>query len=490
MSDGKLLVISNRLPITVEKTGDSYKVNQSSGGLVTALDSILRKHGGIWMGWAGAETTEELATTIELASMQHPYRLEAVPLTDEDVANFYLGFSNEIVWPLFHDLQSRCNFSPEYWSSYRNVNERFANRAAHFAKPGDLIWIHDYHFTLVAKYLRDRHLTNPIGFFQHIPFPPPDIFEKLPWRKQILEGMLAHDIVGFQTERDRRNFVACVRTLLPEARVNEDEMIYAGRTSRLAVFPISVDFHEFAALAARADAERLTARIRDEQVGRQIVLGVDRLDYTKGIVERLLAYRHLLNQHPQMHRRITLVQIVVPSRADIPKYREMKEEVERLVSEINGKFSDAGWTPIVYLYRSLPREELVAYYRAADIALVTPLKDGMNLVAKEYCAAQIDHNGVLILSEFAGAAGELNCGALMVNPNDQQAVAEALLTATRMPIGERKQRMQGLRNALRDNDVYDWAEMFLAAGRETHTEKRRPFGAEPEGYFRSAAGMM
>jgi alpha,alpha-trehalose-phosphate synthase [UDP-forming] len=490
MSNGKLLVISNRLPITVEKVGDSYKVNASSGGLVTALDSVLRKHGGIWMGWAGAETNEELANVIELASREHPYRLEAVPLTEQDVANFYQGFSNEIVWPLFHDLQSRCNFNPEYWSSYRTVNERFANRAAQFAKPGDLIWIHDYHFTLVAKYLRDRHLTNPIGFFQHIPFPPPDIFEKLPWRKQILEGMLSHDIVGFQTERDRRNFVACVRALLPEARVAEEATTYAGRTSRLSVFPISIDFHEFAHLAAQPQTERLTATIREEQAGRQIVLGVDRLDYTKGIIERLLAYRHLLNHHPEIHRRITLVQVVVPSRADIPKYREMKEEVERLISEINGKFSDAGWIPIVYLYRSLPREELVAHYRAADIALVTPLKDGMNLVAKEYCAAQVDHNGVLILSEFAGAACELNCGALMVNPNDQEAVADALLTAVRMPIGDRKQRMQGLRNALRDNDVYDWAEMFLEAGQETHPGKRRLFGAEPGDFFRTAAGVM
>lgn len=486
----KLLVVSNRLPITVEKVGDSFKVNPSSGGLVTALDSVLRTHGGMWMGWAGSETNEELAKVIELASMQHPYRLEAVPLTEEEITNFYQGFSNEIVWPLFHDLQSRCNFNPEYWSSYCVVNQRFADRAAHFAKPGDFIWIHDYHFTLVAKYLRDRHLTNRIGFFQHIPFPPPDIFEKMPWRKQILEGMLSHDIVGFQTERDRRNFLACVQALLPAAKLGKDHIVYLGRSSRVAVFPISVDFHEFAEIAAQPDVEQHTARIREEQSGRQIVLGVDRLDYTKGIVERLLAFRHLLKHEPQIHRRITLVQIVVPSRADIPKYREMKEEVERLVSEINGKYSDAGWIPILYFYRSLPRHELVAHYRAADIALVTPLKDGMNLVAKEYCAAQVDHNGVLILSEFAGSANELNCGALIVNPNDQQAVAEALLTAARMPIGERKQRMQGLRNALRDNDVYDWAEMFLEAGQQMRIEKLHPFGTEEhEAMFRSVAGI-
>lgn len=488
-TEPRLLVISNRLPITVERVGDGLKVQASSGGLVTALDSVLRKQGGVWMGWAGAGNNLDLANVLEEASRAHAYRLEAVPVSEEEAANFYQGFSNEIVWPLFHDLQSRCNFNPDYWSAYRRVNQRFANHAARSAKPGDFIWIHDYHFTLVAKYLRDRHCSNHIGFFQHIPFPPPDIFEKLPWRSQILEGMLSPDTVGFQTERDRRNFLACVRALLPAAQMTDDEVTYNGRTSRIATFPISVDFGHFANLAARPEVEQRTARIREEQAGRQLVLGVDRLDYTKGIIERLLAFRHFLARHPQMHRRITLVQVVVPSRADIPKYREMKEELERLISEINGKFSDAGWIPIIYLYRSLPREELVAYYRAADIALVTPLKDGMNLVAKEYCAAQVDHNGVLILSEFAGAAVELNCGALIVNPNDQQAVAAALLMAVRMPLGERKQRMQALRNSLRHNDVYGWAEMFLMAGLHTRQEKRLPFNSSSEQHLRQVAGI-
>jgi trehalose 6-phosphate synthase len=490
INNGKLLVISNRLPLTVEKVSGVFHVQPSSGGLVTALDSVLKKHGGTWIGWAGSEPNEELANVIELASLNHGYRLEAVPLTDSEISSFYFGFSNEIVWPLFHDLQSCCNFDPEYWHAYCVVNQRFAMTAAQFAKPDDFIWVHDYHFTMVAKYLRERHFHGGIGFFQHIPFPTPDIFEKLPWRKAILEGMLSHDIVGFQTERDRRNFVACVRSLMPSIRIAENHAVHAGHTSRIAVFPISIDFHQFAETAVQPAVAGQAVRIKEEQSGRQVIFGVDRLDYTKGIVERLRAFRYLLSREPHLRRRITFIQVVVPSRADIPKYRELKQEVERLVSEINGEFSDSGWIPIVYMYRHLSREELVAYYRAADIALVTPLKDGMNLVAKEYCAAQVDYQGVLVLSEFAGAATELSCGALLVNPNDQQAIADALVAATRMPIGERKQRMQALRNALRENDVYDWAESFLSSGREVLKQKRTPIHTEPKEVFRNAAGCI
>jgi trehalose 6-phosphate synthase/phosphatase len=488
INNGKLLVISNRLPLTVEKMSGVFNVKPTSGGLVTALDSVLRKRGGTWIGWAGSETNMELESVIELASLNHPYRLEAVPLTEAEIADFYLGYANEIVWPLFHDLQSRCNFNPKYWSAYCAVNKRFARTAVRLATAADFIWVHGYQFTMVAKYLREWHFQGGIGFFQHIPFPPTDIFEKLPWRKAILEGMLSHDILGFQTERDRRNFVACVRSLLASAKVADDQITYSGHSSAVAVFPVSVDFREFAETAAQADVAAHATRMMEEHPGRQIVLGVDRLDYTKGIVERLRAFQHLLSHEPQLRRNVTFIQLVVPGRSDIPKYRELKQEVEQLVSEINGEFSDSGWIPIVYFYRHISREELVAYYRAADIALVTPLKDGMNLVAKEYCASQVEHKGVLILSEFAGSASELRCGALLVNPNDQQAVADALKAATRMTVGERKQRMQALRNALRENDVYSWAESFFKVGRETLAgQPRSALGNRPTA-FRKVAG--
>lgn len=285
----------------------------------------------------------------------------------------------------------------------------------------------------------------------------------------MLEGMLAYDVLGFQTDRDQRNFLACVRTIVPRVgvvqRPNGFHLHHRKHCARIAVFPVSIDFHEFADVAARDDVTAKVRRLRQEQQGRKIILGVDRLDYTKGIVERLRAFRHLLRNWPGMKRAVTLLQLVVPSREDIPKYRELKEEVERLVSEINGEFSDAGWVPVHYFYRQLEREELIVHYRAADIALVTPLKDGMNLVSKEYCAAQVGETGALVLSEFAGSAAQLGPGALLVNPNDQQAIAEALVQACQMPVTERIWRMGLLRRFLRQNDVYDWAESFLDAGR-------------------------
>lgn len=473
-SESKLIVVSNRLPISVEHTPEGYQVSASSGGLVTALDSVLRKYSGVWIGYAGDESNSDVARMIELASLDHEYRIEPVPLTAEEIANFYYGFSNEIIWPLFHDLQSRCNFDPEYWSAYCAVNRRFAEAAARFASSDSFVWVHDYHFTLIGGELRKRAKSCGIGFFQHIPFPPPDIFEKLPWRKAILKGMLEYDVVGFQTERDRRNFLACVEAILPHAKVMERENGFhvheGGRCARVAAFPVSIDFHEFADVAARDEVAARVRKLRQEQQGRKIILGADRLDYTKGIVERLRAFRHMLRNWPEMRRTVTLLQLVVPSRADIPKYRELKEEVERLVSEINGEFSDPGWVPVHYFYRNFDREDLIVHYRAADVALVTPLKDGMNLVSKEYCAAQVGETGVLVLSEFAGSSAQLRHGALLVNPNDQQAVAEALVKACEMPVTQRVWRMGQLRRHLRENDVYDWAESFLEAGRNLAIE--------------------
>jgi alpha,alpha-trehalose-phosphate synthase [UDP-forming] len=467
----KLIVVSNRLPISIERTsGEQYQVAASSGGLVTALDSVLRKYSGVWIGYAGEETDEEVLRLIELASLDHPYRMEAVPLAAEEISKFYFGFCNEIIWPLFHDLQSRCNFDPEYWQAYQDVNRRFADAAAAFVSNDSFVWVHDYHFVLAGSYLREHNDAVGIGFFQHIPFPPPDIFEKLPWRTALLQGLLDYDVVGFQTERDQRNFLACVEALLTGTRIvrrtDGYHVHYKGRCARVAAFPISIDFHEFADVAARDDVAAQVRQFKLDHQGRKIILGIDRLDYTKGIVERLRAYRHMLRKYPEMRRAVTFLQLVVPSRADIPKYRELKEEIERLVSEINGEFSDASWVPVHYLYRRFAREQLIVYYRAVDVALVTPLKDGMNLVSKEYCASQVGETGVLILSEFAGSAAQLRHGAMLVNPNDQEAVADAIVAACEMPVTQRVWRMSQLRLHLRENDVYDWAESFLDAGRK------------------------
>lgn len=368
------------------------------------------------------------------------FHLRPVFITAEERPRFYCGFSNEILWPLFHDLQSRCNFDPTYWETYLTVNHRFAETIAKEAKRGEFIWVHDYHLMSVAANLRQFGIHEDLAYFHHIPFPSPDIFEKLPWREEILTALLDFDVVGFQTLHDRRNFVACLRQFVRQAqiRTQREHLIVEepGRTTFVGAFPISIPFEEFALGASRNDVAIRAAEITNRLRGCRIIFGVDRLDYTKGILERLAAFRYLLEFHPDLRQKVALVQVVVPSREDIPKYVELKIEIQRTVSEINGRYGELGWMPVHYIHRSLDRSELLAYYRAADIALITPLKDGMNLVAKEYCATRVHNDGVL--SEFAGAAFQLRRGAVLVNPYHTRAVAEAILTAFNMSANEQK----------------------------------------------------
>jgi trehalose-6-phosphate synthase len=319
----------------------------------------------------------------------------------------------------------------------------------------------------VATALRARGMTARTAFFLHIPFPPLDVFVKLPWRFEVLRSLLDFDLVGFQTVRDRRNFVQCVRLLLPDARVSGRGAVWtvtaAGRELRVGSFPISIDFGDFERRSREPDAVARAATLRSAEAGRKLVLGIDRLDYTKGLPQKLEAYRLLLRSHPEMHGRLTLFQIVVPSREDIPRYQQHKTVVDRMIGEINGEFTRGGWVPIHYIHRSLDPVRLTGYYGAADVALVTPLKDGMNLVCKEYCTSRSDGDGVLVLSEFAGAAAELQRGALLVNPFDIEGVARAIVQAATMGEDERRSRMRKLRRAVREHDVYRWLDTFLRA---------------------------
>jgi trehalose 6-phosphate synthase len=421
----------------------------------------------VWIGWAGTTQSHEVESLLANASKRRPYALQAVTLSEEEVAKFYSGFANEIVWPLFHDMPSRCNFDSEYWETYQRVNRMFAEAAANAARPEDFIWVHDYHLMLSANYMREAGVQSRIGFFLHIPFPAPDVFEKLPWREQILRALLQFDVVGFQTDRDRNNFVSCLQRLLPEVQAQEAQPNLLLRSQQRATvvgtFPISIDFEEFAQHAARPEVAARAEEIRRDLLENILVLGVDRLDYTKGIPERLKSFSILLKRFPELHRQITLVQVVVPSREDIPNYQDLRREIELLVSQINGEFTQDGWVPIHYMHRSLGREELLAYYRAADIALITPLKDGMNLVAKEFCASQADERGVLIISEFAGAASELRHGALLVNPNDFAGVAQAIHQASQMTKEDKRNRMRLLREIVRDHSLSRWTRSFLQA---------------------------
>jgi trehalose 6-phosphate synthase len=456
----RMVIVSNRLPVTIRQRSEGLRVEPSSGGLVTALRPLLKDCGGVWFGWTGTDASPEIDRLLKKYSRQNSFALKPVFMTAEERARFYCGFSNEVLWPLFHDLQSRCNFNPWYWDTHISVNRRFANKAASEVKPGDLIWVHDYHLMSVAAGLRQLGVSRWLTYFHHIPFPSPDIFEKLPWREEILTALLDFDVVGFQTLRDRRNFISCLRQFVKEAdtRTAGDHLIVnePGRRTIVGAFPISIDFEEFALGASNDDVAARAAKIVHDLNGSRIILGVDRLDYTKGIPERLAAFRHLLECHPELHGKVALMQVVVPSREDIPKYKELKAQIQRTVSEINGHFGEPGWVPVHYIHRRLDRPELLAYYRAADIALITPLKDGMNLVAKEYCAARVNSDGVLILSEFAGAASQLYRGAILVNPYHTRAVAEAIRNAYQMPLAEQRQRMRKLRAHIRRENIYRW----------------------------------
>jgi alpha,alpha-trehalose-phosphate synthase [UDP-forming] len=465
MENKRLIFVSNRLPLTVSEEGEQFQLRPSSGGLVTALRPILQASDGCWVGWTGTGYSPELGKFLASAEYEH-CQLVPVLLTEEERRDFYCGFANEIVWPLFHDLQSRCNFDPAYWKAYLSVNRKFAQEVARVATHDSIVWVHDYHLMMLGSMLRKLGLIGKLGFFQHIPFPPADIFEKLPWRSEILGALLDFDVVGFQTPRDQKNFVSCIRRLLPNVelqRTPERLLAFVGsHIASIGTFPISIDFEEFSGEASLPAVAQRAAEIRRDVNRCQIVLGVDRLDYTKGVPERLRAFQNLLAAHPELDRRLTLIQVVVPSREDIPKYQELKLDIERLVSQINGHYGGPGWVPIHYIHRHLERPELIALYRAADIALITPLKDGMNLVAKEFCAAQVEDEGVLVLSEFAGAAEELRNGAMLVNPYDIERVADALFGAFSMDAAERQSRMRRLRRKIRKENVFRWCEAFCA----------------------------
>jgi trehalose 6-phosphate synthase len=404
-----------------------------------------------------------------LATATHDsgYRLKPVVLTGEEKLNYYRGFSNEIIWPLFHDLQSRCRFKPDYWYTYRAVNYKFASAIAENCRPDDFIWVHDYHLMSVAMELKAMRISNRVAFFLHIPFPPLDILLKLPWRFQILRDLLAFDLLGFQTLRDRRNFVQCVRALINDVHVSSKGgrgiISQGGREIMVGTFPISIDYRGFAQQAATPEVSDEAWYIHEHQPQRKIFLGVDRLDYTKGIPEKLRAFRSALRRFPQLHKQVVLVQVVVPSRWDIPEYSDLKVEIERLVGEINGEFTRSGWVPVHYIFRSLDRRELLGYYRTAEVLLTTPWKDGMNLVAKEYCASNVEENGVVILSEFAGATAQMHRNSLEVNPHDIEGVGEAIFQAFSMPQDERRERMRRLRQSIRRHDVFWWVDSFLQA---------------------------
>ena len=465
----KVVFVSNRLPLVLERTDNGWTTHPGSGGLVTALVPILKRWGGAWIGWPGIADASpaDLEQVFAEFAQREGYNIAAVPLSAKDQESFYQGYCNEIIWPLFHDLQSQCNFVPEYWTTAQRVEQTFADIVQKNVQADDLIWVQDYHLMGLGKALVERGMTNKLAFFLHIPFPPPDIFLKLPWRKEVINGLLHYQVIGLQSQRDLMNLSACVNKLLPGVEQRrtprQSRLEFEGRSCIVGVFPIGIDFDEFAGGATTPIVERRLSELRPEYPGQQVILGVDRLDYTKGIPYRLKSFAQALERYPDLHRKVTLMQVVIPSRETVPEYKDLKTEIEQLVSQTNGKYTQPGWVPIHHIFRHLERPELLALYRLADVALVTPLKDGMNLVAKEYCACQVDDNGVLVLSEFAGAAEQLGRWAVLVNPYDIDCVADAIKLAVVMTPSERHPAMEKLRANIRDQNVYWWLSQFLRA---------------------------
>ncbi len=487
----KPIIVSNRLPIRVDLEEGHYRVNPGTGGLVTALAPILRDRGGNWIGWPGAPINEELADLLKEESSKFGFKLNMVDLTEDEISGYYRGFSNEIIWPLFHDLLDHCNFKTEYWEFYQASNYKFARAVMDITGGGNFIWLQDYQLLMAGHFLKEMEMTDT-AFFLHIPFPPKDIFIKLPWRSEIIKGLLSYRLVGFQTERDRRNFIQCLRHLLPEAKISHHRKFpyirYNNHITRIGAFPISIDFKqmfEFARSKEVADAAWLFHEKFPQQ---KIMLGVDRLDYTKGIPHRLEAFERCLRIFPEMRQKITLVQLVIPSRTEVPEYQALKKQIDETVGRINGEFTEHGWVPIHYIYGTLSKTGLFGVYRAADIALITPLKDGMNLVAKEYCVSCIDDRGVMILSEFAGAASELNVGAILVNPYNVEEVAQAIHRAHFMGNDEQQDRIHRMRAAIRNHDIFRWVDQFVTSfdfEENPDSRFRRDRSKEPAGPTRS-----
>ena len=486
-SGGRLIIVSNRLPVTAESTDAGTRLAPSSGGIVNALIPVLKEQGGCWVGSPGADCDDLASPLLTDWMSTNGYSIEPVFLTSGEKNTFYEGFSNEIIWPLFHGLSSRCKFGSDYWRGYIKANEKFASGVERVWNRQDFIWVHDYHLMLVGGALRARGWRGRLGYFHHIPFPPPDIFETLPWRTEVLDALMQYNIVGFQTARDRHNFVASILQHLPgshSAAVGDQVVVRAGdRTVSAGIYPISIDFDEFAEGAGDSLVVSASEAIRAQAGGTQIILSIDRLDYTKGIPERILSFQTLLAHHSNLRGKVTLILAVVPGREQIPEYSDLKLRIETLVSKVNGEYSRPGWVPIQYFHRSLPRIELLALYRAAHVAFVTPLKDGMNLVAKEFCAAREENLGVLILSEFAGAAQELKCGALIVNPYHFARTASVLHFALLMDEAEQYERMNLMRSHIRRHDVFHWARSFLSNGTSPECSESTKLTAMRPGLF-------
>ncbi|MGF1635819.1 MAG: bifunctional alpha,alpha-trehalose-phosphate synthase (UDP-forming)/trehalose-phosphatase, partial [Cyclobacteriaceae bacterium] len=455
---GKTIIVSNRLPVKIEKEGDKLAYKPSEGGLATGLGSIYKQGDNIWLGWPGLylkKNEEKESVTLNLAKEN----MAPVFLTHQNIKDFYEGFSNATLWPIFHYFSQYVIYEQYLFDAYVEVNKKFCDEIVKIANKGDIIWIHDYQLLLLPEMVRKVLPEVSIGFFLHIPFPSYEVFRLLPWRKELLTGLLGSDLIGFHTYDDMRHFLSSVSRLVGFGN-SEGQIDTGKRLIEVDAFPMGIDYDRYHNSAAAPRTIEQEVKYRTSLGDQQLILSIDRLDYSKGIPQRLLAFELFLERYPQYAQKVSLIIIVVPSRDNVGKYQELKEEVDLLVGRINGNYGRINWTPIHYFYRSFPLEALSAFYRMAHVAMVTPMRDGMNLVCKEYIASRLDHKGVLILSEMAGASKELS-DAILINPNDLNQMVEAIYTALTMPEEEQARHMHVMQDSIRRYNIHHWVKMFM-----------------------------
>ncbi|MBN1183095.1 MAG: bifunctional alpha,alpha-trehalose-phosphate synthase (UDP-forming)/trehalose-phosphatase [Bacteroidales bacterium] len=465
----KIIIVSNRLPVNIQIENGEILVQASVGGVATGMQSIHDSANSIWIGWSGLtveETPKKVQANIDTALQKE--KCIPVPLTEEDIEKYYYGFSNKTIWPLFHYFTQYTEYEQDTWDAYQDVNKKFADIVLKHVKKGDKLWIHDYQLLLLPKMIKEKRPDVCIGFFLHIPFPSFEVFRIIPWRKEIIEGMLGADLIGFHIYDYERHFFSSVRRLLGyEISFNKIDMV-----DRIVVadsFPMGIDYDKFhqAALTHKQRSIKDRSKIQQDldkhvlmREDVKLVLSIDRLDYTKGIANRLYAFEYFLKQYPKFLEKVTLIMLSVPSRSNVEHYQLMKSEVDELVGRINGQYSTIEWSPIWYFYRALPFENLIDLYTSCDVALITPIRDGMNLVAKEYIASRTDQKGVLILSEMAGAAKEMG-EAIVINPNNYGEIADALNEALTMSDEEQIGRNTSLQKRLKRYNIEKWANDFM-----------------------------
>lgn len=473
----KLVIVSNRLPYSKEKKEDgSFIWHRSAGGLVSALDPILRQQKGVWLGWDGEYCEQEIETELQdvaelgFDSTAGSYQIKSIPLSETEVEEYYNQFSNSTLWGLFHYFFEKTKIDYASWHTYKKINERFAEYIAEVANQDDVIWLHDFHLFLCPYFLRKINPNFKIHFFLHIPFPHADIFFTLPWQREILESLLCCNSVAFQHKRYLRNFLEVIEIYKQDKKEENIVTLEEKTNTNFFVNPISIDYAKFDMTSRKPEVIKLKEEIREKNSNQKIILGVDRLDFSKGIKERLLAIENLLEHRPDLKETFVYYQLAIPSREDVSAYQELKKEIDELIGRVNGKYSTGSWNPVHYRYTSIPFDELVALYSAADIALVTPLRDGMNLVCKEYVASHSDNDGVLILSKFAGASTQIK-NAIRINPYSIEDLAQSIIRALVMPQEERMKRMRRMRRNISQNDIDKWLARSLRAFASSEKEE-------------------